>query len=135
MVLPSVDGGEVDVASYRGRVVVLHVFATWAATAHGDVDQLSKLFRERSREVEIIGIALDQERRFIRPWRTAVNAPYVVVLATEDVRLGHSPLGEIREVPATFVLDRTGRIVARIARPLLPDELDPIVRKLLVDDR
>jgi peroxiredoxin len=133
--LPSVDGGVLSLASYRGKVVVLHVFATWATTSHTDIEQLSALHRERSGEVVVVGISFDQDRKFIAPWRSAVSATYVVALAPESVRLGNTALGPIHEVPATFLLDRSGRLSAVINRPLRPGELDPIVRKLLVDGR
>jgi peroxiredoxin len=130
--IESVDGGEVLLSSYRGRVVVVHVFATWAPAAHADADELIKLHRARSRDVTVIGIALDPEgRRFVAPWKSALDAPYVVGLADDAIRAGQSPLGKIKQVPATFVLDRGGRIARRIERQLQAGEIDSVVADLL----
>lgn len=133
LTLESVDGGIVNIADYQGRVVVLHAFASFATTSHTDVEQLSALYEQRPRDVEVIGISFDQDRKFIRPWRHAVGAAYVVVLASDEVRMGHTALGKISEVPVTIVLDRRGRVARTIARPLRPGELDPIVSKLLAE--
>ncbi|HVV84002.1 MAG TPA: hypothetical protein VHE35_13095 [Kofleriaceae bacterium] len=43
------------------------------------------------------------------------------------MRAGHSALGPLPEVPATIVLDREGRIAARVDRQLRPGELAKLV--------
>jgi peroxiredoxin len=132
LVFESIDGGDVVLSSYRGRVVVLHVFATWVPAAHTDADQLIRLHRERGNDVVVLGLALDPDgRRFVAPWRDAIGAPYVVGLASQNIRDGASALGPVREVPATLILDRRGRIARRIDRALADGELERVVAALL----
>jgi peroxiredoxin len=126
--LEALDGGEVDLASYRGRIVVVHVFATWAPAAHGDVDQLTAAMRDRAPDLVVVGIALDPEgHRFVSPWRRAAGVTYLILLADDRVRAGQSGIGRVREVPTTLVLDRKGRVVARIERALAPGELEELL--------
>lgn len=132
VVVESLDGGDVVLSAHRGRPIVLHVFATWAPAAHTDADQLNALHRARSRDVTVIGIALDPEgHRFVAPWRAAVGARYVVALASDVIRRGESALGPLRQVPVTFLIDRRGRIAGRIDRPLADGELAKLVSRLL----
>jgi hypothetical protein len=132
----SLDGGEIVLSAHRRRAVVLHVFSTWAPASHSDADELAALHRARSRDVVVIGLAIDREgRRFVAPWRSAVAAPYLIGLAGDDVRDGRTALGQLRQVPATFVLDARGRIVRRIERPLAPGEILRLVDELPNADR
>lgn len=134
--LPALDGGVVHLTDYRGKVVVLHLFTTWSPAAHLDAEKLSELHAEEDERVEVIGIALEaQGRRVVAPWRRAVGANYLVTLDPGAVRQGRTSLGKIRQVPTTVVLDRRGRIAARIERGLRPGELERILARLFRGDR
>ncbi len=126
LVLPALDGGDVDVARYRGQVVVLHVFTTGSLAAAADVEQLEAA--HEAKRAFVIGIALDLDgRALVAPWRDGSRVTYLVALADDRVRAGSSALGKIAEVPLTIVLDRAGRPVARVPRQLADGELDALI--------
>ncbi len=126
LTLPALDGGEVSLASHRGKVVVLHVFTTWSLDALADNDALAAA--DADPDVVVIGIALDQEgHALVSPWRSGAGVRYLVALADDTVRTGASPLGPLPAVPVTLVIDRRGRAHQRIDRPLQGDELSEIV--------
>lgn len=130
--LTAVDGGEIDLATYRGRVVVLHLFDTDSTAAALDAEQLSDLTRRRRDHTRVIGICLDREGYpMAAAWRKALNVPYMIALGNDAMRTGGSPLGKLKIVPTTIVLDRSGTVVARVDRPLQPDELETLVAPLL----
>lgn len=132
MRLTAVDGGEIDLATYRGRVVVLHLFDTDSTAAALDAEQLSDLTRRRRDETRVIGICVDREGYpMAAAWRKALAVPYMIALGDDAVRTGGSPLGKFRIVPTTIVLDRAGAIAARVDRPLQPGELETLVAPLL----
>ena len=130
--LESLDGGEVDTATYRGRVVVLHLFDTAAPGAAVDADQLNALARAEPRRVMVIGVSLDPEgHHVVAGWRRAVAATYLIALGGAAVRAGGSPLGKVEVIPTTVVLDREGTVRARIGRALSYGELARVVEPLL----
>lgn len=132
MTMPAVDGGVIDLARYRGRVVVLHLFDTDTASAALDVEELSALTARRPEQVIVIGICLDREgATMARAWRRALGVRYLVALGDDQLRQGRSPLGRFRVVPSTFVLDRAGVLVRRIERPLQRGEIDAVVADVL----
>ena len=134
LALPALDGGTVELSRYRGKPVVLHLFATWEATATADVDQLVELHHAHGDDITIVGIALDPDgHRLVAPWRRALSVPYLVALASQRVRSGTSALGAIDTVPTTIVLDDRGRVLRRIERPLEIGEAAGFVR--LVPER
>ncbi len=130
--LESLDGGEVDTATYRGRVVVLHLFDTAAPGSSVDADQLNALARKEPRRVVVIGVSLDPEgHHVVAGWRRAVAATYLIALGGAAVRGGGSPLGAVDVIPTTVVLDQGGAVRARIGRALSYGELARVVEPLL----
>lgn len=118
----ALDGGEVRLAELRGQRVVLHLFTTWAAAADLDNDQLAAA--DAADDVVVVAVALDAEGyTMVTPWRRATGVGFLVALADDATRAGAGPLGPVREVPTTLVLDRSGRIVARLEHQLAPGEL------------
>jgi hypothetical protein len=132
MVLAAVDGGEIDLTSLRGRVVVLHVFTTWSLEATADVPQLSEA-AARGETVAVVGLALDPEGyQVVAPWRRALDVTYLLAVADGDVRDGRSPLGPLQAVPATIILDARGVVVHRLDRPLADGELARLLDALSI---
>ena len=126
LTLPALDGGDVDVARYRGQIVVLHVFTTGSLAAAADVEQMQAA--HDAKRAFVIGVALDLDgRALVAPWRDGSRVTYLIALADDRVRAGQSPLGAVTEVPITIVLDRAGRPVARVARQLADGELDALI--------
>ncbi len=128
LALPALDGGDVEVARYRGKVVVLHVFTTGSLAAASDVDQLEAA--DTAKQAIVIDVALDLDgRALVAPWRAGSGVTYLVALADDAVRAGTSALGPIRAVPVTIVLDPAGRPVARLDRALAPGELTTLIAR------
>ncbi len=131
LTMPALDGGDIELSAYRGRVVVLHMFTTWEPLTHLDIDQLTLIEKNYSGRAIVIGVAFDANaNRVVGAWRRQAKADYLIGIATDAMRSGHSPLGKIGQVPTTVVLDVSGRVAVRIDRSLAPDELERIVERL-----
>jgi hypothetical protein len=132
LVLPAADGGEIELAAYRGQVVVLHVFTTWSLAATADVPQIAEADAQAG--VRAVGIALDPEGyAVVAPWRRALGVGYLVALADDELRAGRTALGRVAEVPVTIVLDRWGQLVRRIDRQLADGELAAVLAEAARD--
>lgn len=130
--LPSLDGGEIDTATYAGRVVVLHLFTTASAASQLDFDQLADLHQKEPRRAVVIGVMVDRVAMAIaRAWQRGMGARYLLALADDSLRRGAGPLGKVKTVPTTLVLDGSGRTVVRLERPLQRGELARLVAPLL----
>ncbi|HET6614102.1 MAG TPA: TlpA disulfide reductase family protein [Kofleriaceae bacterium] len=134
LTFPALDGGTIDVAAYRGDIVVVHVFATWSPPALHDSQILVAAAASHRGQVRVIAIAMDSSGyRLVAAWRNAAKVHYLVGLATEAIRTGHTVLGPIHQVPITFVLDRRGRIAQRINGVLGDATLEAALAPLLAD--
>jgi len=126
LALPALDGGELSLASYRTKVVVVHVFTTWSLAAQAEVEALNTA--DAAEDVVVIGIALDTEgHMLVAPWRSGADVRYLIALADEPTRAGQSVLGNVSAVPITIVLDAKGRVAARADRQLASGELGAMI--------
>jgi hypothetical protein len=112
LVLPSADGAEVDLASWRGRAGVVHFVLTSSLDGQSDVEELRRA-RAARRGQALAEVVLDANPSLVVPWANASAIDWSVLLPTAAVRGGESPFGAIRVVPTTFVLDRDGRVAWR----------------------
>ena len=106
-------GKNVALAAYRGRGVVLNLWATWCAPCVAEMPALNRLAGAlRGTPITVLAVSMDlggpaTVRRFYA--RHHIDA--LPVLLDPDGDAAHA-LG-VQGVPATFLIDRAGRIVAR----------------------
>ncbi len=115
--LRRLDGsGEVTLASYRGRPVVLNFWASWCDPCKTEAAVLERDWKTyRSKGVVFLGVdyhdLASDARRF-------VSAHGLTFTMLEDGSGSVTGSYGVSQVPETYVLDRQGRIVAHLAGPI-----------------
>jgi hypothetical protein len=123
LVLPSIDGGEVDFRSLRGTPVAVHFFTTWSIAAMSDVEELRRARDETGGRLTIVGVGMDPNgAKLLAPWRNEVGADWWIAAATPE-QIAGTLFGAISFTPTTFLLDARGRIVWRNEGQLPPGRL------------
>ena len=69
--LPALAGGELDLASLRGRLVVLNFWATWCPPCVQEMPSLERLHRTLGKEgLSVVSVSVDEDeealRRFVK---------------------------------------------------------------------
>ncbi len=132
LVLRDLSGERFDLARLGGRVVLVTFFATWCFPCLVEQPSLAALHERFSgRGFSVVAVGMDLEgRKVLAPFVEAQRVPYPVLLADDEVRSGRSPYGPIPALPTTFLLDRTGKLVAAYEGPADPKALAELVDRL-----
>jgi len=128
----TLNGTEVDLARFRGKVTVVYFFASWSAPSLAgleEVEYLRKTFPKES--VEIIGVSLDSTPEALEATIKARNITWPVVF---DGKGWKSPLVRslsINALPTLWLVDRQGNLRTLNVRT----ESEPLVRALLKEKK
>jgi cytochrome c biogenesis protein CcmG, thiol:disulfide interchange protein DsbE len=99
-----------DVSRYAGRVVVVDFWASWCKPCRQSIPWLNQLkARYAASGLTIIGVNVDAERRDAERFLRDVPIDFDVVFDPD----GHiARQFKVQAMPASYVIDRSGKIVA-----------------------
>jgi cytochrome c biogenesis protein CcmG/thiol:disulfide interchange protein DsbE len=99
---------QVNLAAYRGKVVVLNFWATWCGPCLIKMPQFVAWQRAYGiRGLQVIGVSMDDDEQPVRAVYQKYGLNYPVVMGDEE--LGEL-YGGILGLPVTFLIDRSGKI-------------------------
>jgi thiol-disulfide isomerase/thioredoxin len=111
--LVTLDGTATDLRTVlHGRVAVVSFWATWCDACVTEIDALKRLEAQAGARVDavVVSVAVGEQRETVAAFARRVGLPYAQ-LVDESFLLADA-LGQER-VPATLVINRSGRIVFR----------------------
>jgi len=110
--LPDLQGKRVDLAQFKGKVLVIDFWATWCPPCREAIPELIAMKKKYGpRGFDIVGISMDENpARVVPPFIEHYGINYPVVMADAQVS---SDFGGIFGLPTTFIVDRDGNIAQR----------------------
>ena len=111
--LRNLEGNQVSLNSLKGQVVVLNFWATWCVPCRIEMPAFENLYRRyRSQGVTVLGVSLDKGgdekvKKFVEEYQLSFP-----ILMDSDGKA--EKLYPSVSIPFTFVIDKAGRIVARV---------------------
>jgi peroxiredoxin len=109
VVVKDLEEQDVDLASYRGKVLVLHLFASWCDPCKEEMPELVKLAeRVKDQQCVVLGVSTESVAT-LRAAAAEHGLNYPIL--REERRALRTVLGT-DTVPRTVVVDRGGRVVA-----------------------
>ena len=124
LVVKQLDGQTFDLSALKGKVVILHFWATWCATCRAEMDVLSKFYEARHPDgLELIAISVERPYYEIRNTAKAMTSfvTYPAAFARDATVWNYDfP----RQLPSSYLIDSSG-IVRAIK---IPDDL-PVTKE------
>jgi thiol-disulfide isomerase/thioredoxin len=107
--LPAVEGGRVSLASLKGKVVVLDMWATWCGPCIAEMPDYAEFARKNQpRGVEVVGIVFASgEPQDVQDFVREHRIPYRQLLGPDELL---ESFGANSGFPTTFVIDAEGMI-------------------------
>lgn len=126
----NIEGKEINLVDYKGKVVLLDFWATWCEPCIAEMPNLLKVYKKyHNKGFEIIGVSLDNSKRRLKSYLEKNNIPWVQVFDGKGWRSPLVELYKVQEIPAPFLIDREG--ILRQAIDIRGDRIETEVAKLL----
>jgi thiol-disulfide isomerase/thioredoxin len=111
--LQGLDGKQVPLTAFRGKLVVLNVWATWCPPCRKELPSLQRLSRrlDKGRFV-IVGLSLDQDNVAVREYLHDRGVTYVNFL-DRNLDIAKNVLG-MKAYPDTFFIAPDGTLLGRV---------------------
>ncbi len=127
--LMDIEGKKLDLADYKGKVVVLDFWATWCGPCRIEIPGLIELqSKYANRGFSVIGISMDDESGSVVDFYREFKMNYPVAVGNQ--RVGEL-YGGIFGLPTTFLIGRDGRIYAKHTGATSPAVMEDEVQQLL----
>lgn len=109
--LVDLNGRQLNLSDYRGKVVLLDFWATWCAPCRTEIPQFVGLQSKYGAEgLQIIGISMDDGAKPVRKFYDEFKLNYPVVMGDEKTADAY---GGVLGLPINILVGRDGRIYAK----------------------
>jgi thiol-disulfide isomerase/thioredoxin len=124
-----IDGGTVNLAAVRGKVVLLNFWATWCGPCRLEVPDLVELQKKYQDRLQVIGLVVDDaDEDAVRKFAKRYGINYPVAMTTDEMRI---QFGGVPALPTSFIIDAQGRVVQKHIGLRDPELYEMEVRSLL----
>jgi thiol-disulfide isomerase/thioredoxin len=130
----TLDGKRLDLADYKGEIVVVNFWASWCAPCRAEAPSLEKIYQEgKASGVRFVGIDIkdgrDNAQAFTRTFQITYPSLY-----DQAGRIALSFRGiPPNAVPSTLIIDRRGNVAARAIGSVSYTSLRDLVTKLAAE--
>ena len=109
-VLKDINGNDVTLSDYRGKVILLDFWATWCAPCRIEIPGFIDLYDQYEKDgLEVLGISVDDPISALLLYTEDMGMDYPVLIGDQrdDVKDAFGPL---LGFPSTFLINREGMI-------------------------
>lgn len=120
---PKPDGTIVSLEELKGKVTIIDFWAAWCGPCRRENPNIVKIYNEyHDKGLEIIGVSLDGNSRQSNPkkaWLDAIEKDKLAWTQVSHLKYFNDPVArlyDVNAIPATYILDKDGKIVAKNLR-------------------
>ena len=136
VVIKGLDGKDVTVADYKGKVVLVNFWATWCEPCKIEIPELIQLQdKYASKGFTILGVAMDDEGKsvvspFVQTKRYDIGGGkempmnYPILLGNEEIA---NKFGGLLGYPTTVLFDKNGKEIKRTTGAIAYEEYAKVI--------
>ena len=130
-IVPNIDGGSIELSAYRGRPVLVNLWATWCGPCRREMPALERLSKEQAGGLVVVAIDQREDPGVVRSYvkRFGVTFPVGV---DDGQRLGTDL--HLIGLPSSFFVDRDGIIRDAVDGEMTYDVMTQKARTLMAAD-
>lgn len=107
--LEDLNGKEISLNEYRGKVVLINFWASWCAPCLREMPVLEKIYQNyKDQDVQVFGIAIVSRVDEIPKKVNTTGITYPILLGDKQIIADY---GYFTSIPQTFIIGRDGIIV------------------------
>jgi len=121
-------GEKVQLADYRGKIVLIHYWATWSNSSKKDLPTLKRLVTTYDPNLMVLGVSLDNKIKDLNDYLAGNELPWPQIF--EEGGMDSPPANQlgILTVPTMILVNQDGQVVNRA---ISPNDIEAEVKKLL----
>jgi thiol-disulfide isomerase/thioredoxin len=130
-VLKDMNGRDVKLADFKGKVILLNFWATWCGPCKYEIPMFVELqAKYQDQGLTFLGFSVDDPPDKLKPFaeQYKINYPVLVGLGHEDVQDAFGPMWGI---PVTLMISRDGNVCKRHMGIATKDQLEQDIKDLL----
>ena len=129
--LKDMHGQDVNLASFRGRPIILNFWATWCGPCKAEIPALIELAdRYKAQQLTVLGVSVDDSPEDLRQFAAEYKMNYPVL-----VGLGHDSFQEqydaVVMVPVTWFIKPDGTVLKKHQGPASRDWFEAQVKAMI----
>lgn len=129
--VPTLNGQNLSLADYRGKVVMINFWATWCVPCRVEMPSMENLYEKYKRKgFEILAVSGGEGRNLVQPFTENLKLSFPILL-DEQFEV-HGKYG-VNAIPSTFLVDKSGVITHRFfgAMDWNDDQSTELIGKLI----
>ncbi len=116
---PGVNGKMISLKESLGKITIVDFWASWCAPCRAENPNVVAIYNEfHAKGLNIIGVSLDRDGEAAK-WKEAIANDKLAWTQVSNLKFWQDPIAmtyNIKSIPATFLLDANGKIIAKDLR-------------------
>ncbi|NOX33710.1 MAG: TlpA family protein disulfide reductase [Deltaproteobacteria bacterium] len=111
--LPDLEGKTVSLSDFRGKLVLLNIWATWCRPCIDEMPSIEKLYKKFNQDdFQILAVSIDTKgKKAVYPFMKLYNLHFKALL---DKRGAVQKAYQATGVPESFIIDKNGIIIQKV---------------------
>lgn len=109
--LKDLNGKEVSLSDYRGKIVFLNFWATWCPPCRQEMPSMEKLYqRFKDKDFVMLAVDLRERQSTVKDFASDYKLNFTILL---DSRGKVSDTYGVRAIPTTYLINRKGKLIGK----------------------